>query len=117
MSESESIVYRHTVTNKIKRSDSPRYMEITGFVPWDGEVEVSKTGVKTAHLGIAELRTLAEEAGVSKAGSKVDIQQRLLDAQNTPTTPPETPGTSSDGAADSSSTPAGEDSETPQKEG
>lgn len=117
MGMAEEIVYRHTVTNKIKRSSNAQYMAHAGFEPWDGEIERDKRGVQTAHLTYKELQDEAREQGLPTSGTKAEIQERLAIAQNTPTTPPETPGASSSGAADSSSTPAGEDSATPQKEG
>lgn len=105
----EEIVYRHKVTQKIKRSANARYMEITGFEPWDGEIERDKRGVETAHMTLKELQDEAREVGLPTSGTKAELQERLATNTNT-TTPPETPDATSGGAADSSSDSAGEDS-------
>lgn len=78
MADNEQM-YRHPVTNRVRRSDNPTYMERAGFELYDGEIEIDKTGIKTADMSLAELRTTAEAAGVSKSGTKDEIQSRLAE--------------------------------------
>lgn len=112
---SETIAYRHPVTNRIKHSSNALYMERAGFEVWDGEIEKDKTGIETAHLTKAELQDLLGAEGLPTSGNKQELQQRLADAAaNDTTTPSKTPDAASDGAADSSSNPAGEDSDSPE---
>lgn len=80
--------YRHPMTNRVRWSDNPTYMERTGFEPYDGEVEKDKvTGHMTAltdEMTKPELQTLAEERGISTSGTKDELIKRIAEFDSTP---------------------------------
>lgn len=104
---SEKLTYRHPVTNRVKTSTNALYMERAGFEPWDGEVEVDKVGVQTAAMSHADLQQLAVDNGLSKSGSKAELQARLA-AKAAEPAPANTDSSGDKSATDSSSTSAGE---------
>lgn len=101
---SDMIQYRHPVTNRVKRSDNPEYMQLNGFEVFEGEVEVDKANVEFAALSLDDLRAIAKEAGLPVSGSKADLQERIAEhaaSQNA--------DTDSGAGSDPSSAPAGGD--------
>lgn len=97
---SETRLYRHPVTNRVKKSANPVYMARAGFEAYDGEVEIDKANVATAALTAAELRELASEKGLPTSGTKADLQQRLAEDAANQTTDAE-PDAGSDPSSDS----------------
>jgi hypothetical protein len=80
----EKQMWRHPVTNRVKTSDNARYMEINGFLPYDGEYEKDKvTGVITADMSKAELQAEASALGLPTSGTKDEIRTRIAEAAST----------------------------------
>lgn len=74
----DKTLWRHPVTNRVKASEDTRYMEINGFVPFDGEYERDKrTGVLTADMTKAELQSEAAAQGLPTSGTKTELLERL----------------------------------------
>lgn len=90
--------YRHPVTNRVRWSDNPKYMESTGFGLYDGEVEKDKaTGKVTALTGDMtkdELKGLAEERELPTSGTKDELIARIAEFDENP------PSTASNPAGD-----------------
>lgn len=80
--------YRHPMTNRVRWSDNPTYMERTGFELYDGEVEKDKvTGHMTAltdEMTKPELQALAEERGLPTSGTKDELIARISEFDSTP---------------------------------
>lgn len=81
--------YRHPMTNRVRWSDNPTYMERTGFEPYDGEVEKDKV---TGHMSAlsedmtkTELQKHAEDRGLSASGTKDELRARIAAFDAAPT--------------------------------
>lgn len=71
-------LWRHPVSNRVKASNNERYMELNGFVPYDGEYERDKrTGVLSADMSLVELKEEAAERGLPTSGTKATLLERI----------------------------------------
>ncbi len=90
----ERTLWKHPVTSRVRWSDNPKYMTAAGFAPYDGEYETDKrTGTLSADMGKRELQDEAKSLGLATYGTKDDLLQRIAEHA----------------AAQSSSTPAGDE--------